>query len=63
MSICSLGLDTPCRVRPVTTTVSPLHPLIRLASTSDSLTRGRCPRLYTFTGRTGSYLISKPYCR
>jgi hypothetical protein len=31
MSICSSGLDTPCRVQPVTITVSPSHPLIQLA--------------------------------
>ena len=31
MSICSLGLDTPCHVQPVTITVSPSHPLIQLA--------------------------------
>jgi hypothetical protein len=31
MSICSSGLSAPCRVQPVTITVSPVHPLIRLA--------------------------------
>src|SRR5712692_5031989 len=31
MSICSSGLDAPCRVQPVTIEVSPTHPLIQLA--------------------------------
>ena len=31
MSICSSGLDPPCRVQPVTIDVSPTHPLIQLA--------------------------------
>jgi hypothetical protein len=31
MSICFSGLDTPCRVQPVTIDVSPPHPLIQLA--------------------------------
>ena len=31
MSICSSGLDAPCRAQPVTITVSPTHPLLQLA--------------------------------
>lgn len=31
MSICSAGLDAPCRAQPVTITVSPTHPLLQLA--------------------------------
>jgi transposase, IS5 family len=30
MSICSAGLDAPCRVQPVTSDVAPTHPLIQL---------------------------------
>ncbi len=31
MSMCSSGLDAPCRALPVTIDISPTHPLIQLA--------------------------------